>query len=181
MRKPHELLVVLSLAGCSSVGTVETDPPVHVLELASDYSILQDRGKAPITLLGTENLERYRFEKQGGRSEYLLVMFPTEASGPIKLKLATDARARATLDDGGYFDDIMRAQRLVLKGRFEDASLLINQIEEHFGQRFGTAVLGLTIALYKHDKLKFLDLLDTAKALAPDDDARAQLKGLSRE
>jgi hypothetical protein len=123
--------------------------------LDEDYRIVEELGVAPVKVEGRENLQRYAMTKTDGTSDYVLVLYPKELNGKLSLDLRSSPimqyRSESAALYSRYFDRLLRAHRLVLKGDFVNAKRLIQRIESDFDAGFGTAVLLGNIALLSGD------------------------------
>jgi hypothetical protein len=155
-------------AACSSVGKVASEPQADVLALSSSYAVQENLGPGPIEVQSAENLARYRIDPKNGASEYLLVLYPEKLSGTLSVKLRTRAASANAGVSGPYFDRLLRAHRLLLKGDLDGAQALATRLEDEFDPGFGTAVLLGNVALLRGDKEAAARRFAQAQSLVPD-------------
>ena len=145
------------LTGCLSTGKIVTKPDATVLELDEEYSVMAELGKGAVEFESRENLARFGMFKRGPKEgEYLLVLYPNSVKGEIEIDLRggiseVEARSEASEKYSSYFDRLLRAHRLILRGNFVNAKRLIKRIEDDFDAGYGTAVLLGNMALLQGD------------------------------
>lgn len=172
MSQRHEKLIsgaaALLMAACSGTRQVETTPKADVLILTSSYAIQENLGSAPVEIISNENIARYRLERKNKAPEFLLVLFPNKVNGPIPVKLSETDGIADTAVDGSYFDQLLRAHRLVLKGDLERAEKLLERIQAQYDDGYGTTILAGTIALLNGHNDDAVRQFRYAKSMIPD-------------
>jgi hypothetical protein len=167
---PGAALAALAFAAlaCSSPGKVDSEPKSDVFLLTPSYSVQENLGQGPVAVDSDANLARFRVDQADGSSEFLLALFPDKLDGTLLLKLSKSERLTETEASGSYFDRLLRAHRLVLKGDLDGAQKLIDRLENEFDVGYGTSVLAGNIAILRGDGAKARRHFDYAKNLLPD-------------
>lgn len=174
MKQRHDILnLALGLAACFAAGCagtrqVESTPKADVLVLTSSYSIEENLGPAPVEMTTTENLIRYRFERKKASPEFLLVLFPDLVDGAIKVKLSEGLAEAEPATYGAFFDQLLRAHRMILRGDLVGAEAVVGRITNQFDVGYGTSILGGNIALLKGEHESAVRQFSYAKSLVPD-------------
>lgn len=158
---------VFFVSSCSSTSTVNTVPASNIMTLTSKYAVLEDKGPGPVDIDIDHTLARYMFYRQGMSQEYLLVLFPEHAAGDIKIELEGDDIERTPASFRMYFDMILRAHRLLLKGEIKAAKVLVDRIEDRYDTGFGSSIIAANIALVSGDKKEARRLFKLAMDLLP--------------
>jgi hypothetical protein len=163
------LLPLAWLPACSATRQVTASPQSDVLVLTPQYAVAENLGPAPVEIITSENLARFRFERKKKAPEFLLVLFPDKLKGAIDVKLADGVAAGvAAVASSSYFDQVLRAHRLILRGDVDEASALITRIRAQYDDGYATSILAGNVALLKGDSVTAARQFLFAKSLLPD-------------
>jgi hypothetical protein len=166
--KKAQLVTLFGLVtGCFSSGKIDSEPKSNVVVLSSTYAVQENLGKGPIEVLSNENLARYRLERKGEAPEYLLVLYPEKLGATLSIKLRDTVNIAEAGTYSSYFDRLLRAHRMLLKGDLDGAKALIDRIEAEYDSGYGTSVLLGNIALLKGDKEGAARQFAFAQSLVP--------------
>jgi hypothetical protein len=159
-------------AGCSSDALLKTKQDSELMVLTPTYAVERNLGKGPVAVdLDDENLSRFEIARKGLSPQFALVLFPDKVSGTIELDLADEAGGSATAaasDLSRYFDQVLRAHRLLLRADLDGARRLLDHIEATYDAGYATLVLRGTLALLDGDSDQARRHFRDAKALLPD-------------
>jgi len=139
-------LVYLSSA-CSSSGRLDADPKAEITQLSSKYEVISELGQTPVGIIPEYAVQRYVFESPDTTPEYLIMIFPDEVDGDVKVPLEKASRKKAVISTySGYIDLLLRSHRMVLKGQFTEAKRLITKLNDEYDLSYGALVLSGNIA-----------------------------------
>jgi hypothetical protein len=164
------------LAGCSNLGTINTEPKAGVDRLSSSFGVLERLGETPVKIIEEGAVARYEFRRPGAQAEYLLVMYPQEVKGSLLLKLL-EGKSRGRVFDSytEYVDTVMRCHRHLVRGEIKKAQELIAETNKVYGVTFATAYLAGVISLVDGRIDDAGKELRFAKALFPEAKELAEL------
>lgn len=172
MNRLHKSIATLLLLGplwaCSASRLIETTPKADVLILSPSYAVEANLGASPIEIKSTENLVRYQLHRKKMAPEYLLVLFPEKLGGSLPIKLSEGIESGESSLFGSYFDQILRAHRLILRGDVEGAGALIERIQGQYDDGYGTSILAGNVSLLKGNVEDARRRFNYAKGLLPD-------------
>lgn len=162
-------LASLIFAACSTTSMIKTTEAAKIYRLKADFSDQAELGASPVDMPQDENILRLRLETETSLDQYVMVMFPALASGELKIPIA-DQSGQKTIADAykTYFDLLLRAQRKLLTGRFNECKEILTRLDKEYDETYGSTVLRGTLAMFEGNLEEGSSILTYARSMYPE-------------
>lgn len=161
------------LTGCYGQGRLASADSEEILSINKEYVVDGNEGKKPVTIDSNSNLARYAMKSNGKINSYVLIIYPFDVKGTLKIESDEDfvRKKEITEEDslyGDYLDKLLRAHRMLLQGQVDASERMIAGIETRFEAGYGTDILRGSISMLRGNAADGFKYYGRAKALVPE-------------
>jgi hypothetical protein len=145
------LIGLASVNACTTPASLEASQPATLTKLDQKFSVFARLGDLPVPLKEKDPVATFAIAPKGHSPEYLIMIAPALAEGKVEIPLKDTGDAiESALQYNKYLDLVLRAHRLILRGRLKEAKSLLEDLDKLYEVTFGSLVLKGNIAVLEH-------------------------------
>jgi len=164
------LLAVSSLSGCQTAGQITAQKGVSFTELSPSYAEQRPIGEAPFVVEKRSRVLRLAARDDAGNVGYLIVLDTEALDGDLPFAMpGIDRIGEVAFAYGEYLDRVLRVQRLIRRGEFQEAKRVLARLNEEYEVTPATAILNGIVAVFENNMAVAREHFRIAKLLHPSD------------